>query len=64
MLQLIAEGKGNQEIANRLCLSVKTVEAHKAHIMRKLGLRNRTELIKYALRQGLIELEPDQEALL
>lgn len=64
VLQLIAEGKGNQEIANRLCLSVKTVEAHKAHIMRKLGLRNRTELIKYALRQGIIELEPDPEALL
>jgi two-component system response regulator NreC len=64
VLQLIAEGKGNQEIASRLCLSVKTVEAHKAHIMRKLGLRNRTELIKYALRQGIIELEPEQDALI
>lgn len=63
VLQLIAEGQGNQQIATQLCLSVKTVEAHKAHIMRKLGLRNRTELIKYALRQGIIELEPDQNAL-
>lgn len=57
ILQLIAEGFTNQQIAGKLCLSVKTVEAHKAHIMRKLGLRNRTELIKHALRRGLISLD-------
>ena len=57
ILQLVADGLGNQEIARRLCLSVKTVEAHKAHIMRKLNVKGRTELIKYAIRKGLIELE-------
>jgi DNA-binding NarL/FixJ family response regulator len=57
ILQLVAEGFGNQQIAAKLCLSVKTVEAHKAHIMRKLNVKGRTELIKYAIRKGLIELE-------
>jgi two-component system response regulator NreC len=57
ILQLVAEGFGNQQIAGKLCLSVKTVEAHKAHIMRKLNVKGRTELIKYAIRKGLIELE-------
>ena len=57
ILQLVAEGLGNQQIAGKLCLSVKTVEAHKAHIMRKLNVKGRTELIKYAIRKGLIELE-------
>src|SRR5919199_1052170 len=64
ILQLVAEGLGNQAIAQKLCLSVKTVEAHKAHIMRKLNVKGRTELIKYAIRKGLIELEMEaaQEA--
>jgi two-component system response regulator NreC len=57
ILQLVAEGLGNQAIAARLTLSVKTVEAHKAHICQKLGVRGRTELIKYAIRKGLIDLE-------
>lgn len=57
ILQLVAEGHGNQQIAAKLFLSVKTVEAHKAHIMRKLNVKGRTELIKYAIRKGLIELE-------
>ena len=57
ILQLVADGHGNQQIAQKLCLSVKTVEAHKAHIMRKLNVKGRTELIKYAIRKGLIELE-------
>jgi DNA-binding NarL/FixJ family response regulator len=59
ILQLVADGSGNQQIAQRLCLSVKTVEAHKAHIMRKLNVQGRTELLKYAIRKGLIELEMD-----
>ena len=59
ILQLVADGLGNQQIAQKLCLSVKTVEAHKAHIMRKLNVQGRTELIKYAIRKGLIELEMD-----
>lgn len=57
VLQLIAEGYGNQEIAGMLFLSVKTVEAHKAHIMDKLNLKGRTELLKYALKKGLISLD-------
>jgi DNA-binding NarL/FixJ family response regulator len=56
VLQLIADGHSNGEIAERLCVSVKTVEAHKSHIMRKLNLRGRTELIKYAIRKGLIDI--------
>jgi two-component system response regulator NreC len=62
ILQLVAEGYGNQAIAGRLTLSVKTVEAHKAHISQKLGVRGRTELIKYAIRKGLIDLEMEQPA--
>jgi DNA-binding NarL/FixJ family response regulator len=61
VLQLVAEGLGNQAIARRLILSVKTVEAHKDHIARKLGIRGRTELIKYAIRTGMIELEGTAE---
>ena len=57
ILQLVAEGYGNQSIARRLTLSVKTVEAHKSHISQKLRVRGRTELIKYAIRKGLIDLE-------
>jgi two-component system response regulator NreC len=57
VLQLIAEGYSNQEIAGMLYLSVKTVEAHKAHIMEKLHLRGRIELLKYALKKGLISLD-------
>ncbi len=62
ILQLIAEGLSNQEIAKKLVLSVKTVEAHKAHIMRKLNLRGRTELVKYAIRKGMIELERSEDS--
>lgn len=57
VLQLIAEGYSNQRIAQELFISVKTVEAHKAHIMSKLHARNRTDLIRYALRKGLVGLD-------
>ncbi len=56
VLQLVAEGRTNQEIADRLFISVKTVLRHRADIMEKLGFRNRTELIKYAIAKGLIQL--------
>jgi DNA-binding NarL/FixJ family response regulator len=52
VLRLIAEGHSNKEIAVRLELSVKTVEAHKANGMRKLGLTGRIDIVKYALLQG------------
>lgn len=57
VLQLIAEGYSNQRIADELFISVKTVEAHKAHIMSKLHAQNRTDLIRYAIRKGIVNLE-------
>ncbi|HLG72162.1 MAG TPA: response regulator transcription factor [Chloroflexota bacterium] len=55
ILQLIAEGFGNQEIAEACFISVKTVEAHKTNMMKKLALGSRNELLMYAVRQGLSE---------
>ncbi|MGH9143496.1 MAG: response regulator [Vicinamibacterales bacterium] len=52
VLRLIASGYSNKEIAARLSLSVKTVEAHKANAMRKLGLNGRIDIVKYATLQG------------
>ncbi len=57
VLKLIADGLSNQEIADRLTISAKTVERHRANIMAKLNLHSRTELVKYAIRKGLIEVE-------
>jgi RNA polymerase sigma factor (sigma-70 family) len=62
VLQLIAEGRTNQQIADELVVSVKTVEAHKAHIMEKLKARSRTDLIRYALKRGIVKLESVDEA--
>ena len=55
VLRLIASGYSNKEIAGQLSLSVKTVEAHKANAMRKLGLRGRIDIVKYAVLQGWLE---------
>ena len=55
VLRLIASGYSNKEIAAKLSLSVKTVEAHKANAMRKLGLRGRIDIVKYAVLQGWLE---------
>ncbi len=57
VLTLIAEGYSNNEIADRLVISAKTVDRHRENIMRKLNLHNRVELVKYALRKGLIALD-------
>jgi len=57
VLQLIAEGNSNREIARVLHISIKTVESHKAHIMEKLGIHNIAELTQYAIRKGLISLD-------
>jgi len=54
ILQLVAEGLSNQEIADKLFISVKTVLRHRTALMQKLGFHNRTELIKYAISKGLI----------
>jgi DNA-binding CsgD family transcriptional regulator len=56
-LQLIAEGKATQEIAEILYISVKTVEAHRVKIKTKLKLNSIPELTKYAIREGLTSLE-------
>lgn len=55
VLRLIALGHTNNEIAEQLYLSVRTVESHRAHIQRKLGLSTRAELVRYALERGLME---------
>jgi two-component system, NarL family, response regulator NreC len=49
ILRLVAVGNSNKDIANALNISVKTVEAHKASVMRKLGLRGRTDVVRYAV---------------
>ncbi len=55
VLRLIASGYSNKEIAARLDLSVKTVEAHKSNAMRKLGLTGRIDIVKYAILQGWLD---------
>lgn len=55
MLRLIALGHRNQEIAETLCLSVRTVETYKARLMEKLGVRNRAGLVQYALDAGILD---------
>jgi two-component system, NarL family, response regulator NreC len=55
VLRLLALGHTNQEIAELLFISVRTAETHRAHIMQKLGLSTRAELVRYALDHGLLE---------
>ena len=57
VLKLVAEGHTSREIADRLCVSVKTVLGHRTKIMEKLDIHNRTELVKYAIRKGLITVD-------
>lgn len=56
VLQLLAEGNSTKNIAEKLYLSIKTIEAHRAQIMRKLDIHNVAELTKYAIREGLTSL--------
>lgn len=55
IIQLLAEGRSNKEVADKLGISVKTVETHRAAIMRKLGLHSIGELVRYAIRNHIIE---------
>ncbi len=55
VVKLIAEAHTNREIAEILQLSEKTVESHRARVLQKLGMRDRVELVRYAIRRGLVE---------
>jgi len=55
IIQLIAEGKSNKKAASALSISVKTVEAHRANIMRKLHLRSVSDLVRYAIRNKIVQ---------
>ena len=57
VLTLLAHGYTNQEIAKQLFISVRTAETHRAHIMQKLRLSSRAELVRYALDNGLLDAE-------
>jgi DNA-binding NarL/FixJ family response regulator len=57
VLRLLALGHTNQEIAKELYISVRTAETHRAHIMQKLRLQTRADLVAYALERGLLEAE-------
>jgi len=57
VLHLVSQGMGNAGIADRLFISVRTVETHRANLMRKLNLRSHTDLIRYALRRGICPTE-------
>jgi len=55
VLKLVAEGRSTREISERLVISVKTVDRHRSNIMDKLGLRDRVQLTRYAIRAGLVD---------
>ena len=57
VLHLVAEGLTSSEIAGRLFISPRTAESHRANLMRKLGLRSRTDLVRFAFQRGIVPLE-------
>lgn len=57
VLQLVAEGATNQEVADRLSIGRRTVETHRANLMRKLDIENQTDLIRFAMKRGMIDVE-------
>jgi DNA-binding NarL/FixJ family response regulator len=62
VLKLVAEGQSNKEIADTLGISVKTAMSHREHLMEKLDLHNRTDVIRFALKAGVIRLGSSGEA--
>jgi DNA-binding NarL/FixJ family response regulator len=58
VLKLIAEGKSSKEVASLLFISVRTVQNHRANIMRKLKIRKTADLVKYAIRKGYVSISP------
>lgn len=61
ILRLVAGGLTNAEIARGLYISIKTVQAHRANLMQKLGLHDRVDLVKYAIKRGLVKLEDEED---
>jgi DNA-binding NarL/FixJ family response regulator len=57
IVQLLAEGKSSKEVASILNLSVKTVETHRSNIMRKLGIHSLSELVLYAIRNNIVQVQ-------
>jgi two-component system response regulator NreC len=57
VVSLVAKGYSNKEVAEQLVISVKTVESHKSNVMEKLHLKTRPELVKYAMKKGLLNFE-------
>jgi DNA-binding CsgD family transcriptional regulator len=55
VLQLLAEGQSTKEVASTLDIGIKTAEAHRANLMRKLGIRSISELVRYAIRNRIVE---------
>ena len=55
VLQLAAEGCSNAEVAEKLFISPRTAETHRTNLLRKLGLQNQTDLVRFAIRKGLIQ---------
>jgi DNA-binding CsgD family transcriptional regulator len=56
ILRLVAEGKTSREIAEKLSISPKTVDTYRSRLMRKIGVKNLVDLVKFAIRHGLISL--------
>jgi DNA-binding NarL/FixJ family response regulator len=57
VFQMVAEGESNSEIGQRLSISPRTVETHRANMMRKLGLKTQTDVVRYAIRRGILSLD-------
>ncbi len=57
VLKLVADGRSNKEVADVLGISVKTAMTHREHVMEKLGVHNRTELVRFAIRKGVIRVD-------
>jgi DNA-binding NarL/FixJ family response regulator len=57
VLQMVAEGRTSGEIAERIFISPRTAEGHRANVMRKLGLHNHTELVRFALKRGILPMD-------
>ena len=58
VLRLVAEGHRTREIADKLSLSIKTVESHRGELMKRLGMHDVVSLVRYALRSGLVAITP------